>query len=86
MRVAGRLALHQLPPTGQTELHARLAGRPAVVAVTQARANVVVVRALGLSRHDLEPAYQALAVAAVVENCWTSTFCSENTRLARGVF
>ena len=61
-------ALHQLPPAGQTELHAQLAGRPAVVAVTQARANVVVVRALGMSRRDLEPLYQAVAAALAAEN------------------
>lgn len=56
-------ALRQLPPPGQTELHAQLAGRPAVVAVTQARDNVLLVRALGMSRHDLEPVYQAVAAA-----------------------
>ena len=53
--------LRQLPPPGQTALHAQLAGRPAVVAVTQARDNVLLVRALGLARRDLEPLYQALA-------------------------
>ncbi|MGI4760964.1 MAG: urease accessory protein UreD [Janthinobacterium lividum] len=56
-------ALRQLPPPGQTELHASLAGRPAVVAVTQARDNVLLVRALGMSRRDLEPIYQAVAAA-----------------------
>jgi urease accessory protein len=56
-------ALRQLPPPGQTELHASLAGRPAVVAVTQARDNVLLVRALGMSRRDLEPVYQAVAAA-----------------------
>lgn len=56
-------ALHRLPPPGQTELHAQLAGRPYVLAVTQARANVVLVRALGHSRLDLEPVYCAVAAA-----------------------
>ncbi|MGI4737136.1 MAG: urease accessory protein UreD [Janthinobacterium lividum] len=56
-------ALHRLPPPGQTALHAQLAGQPYVLAVTQARANVVLVRALGLSRRALEPLYQAVAVA-----------------------
>jgi urease accessory protein len=55
--------LRQLPPPGQTELHATLAGRPYVVAVTQARANVLLVRALGMSRRHLEPVYQAVAGA-----------------------
>ncbi|RZL14356.1 MAG: urease accessory protein UreD, partial [Hymenobacter sp.] len=56
-------ALRQLPPPGQTELHATLAGRPYVVAVTQARDNVLLVRALGMSRLDLEPVYRAVSVA-----------------------
>ncbi len=56
-------ALRQLPPPGQTDLHATLAGRPCVVAVTQARANVLLVRALGMSRLALEPVYQAVAAA-----------------------
>ncbi|RZK59423.1 MAG: urease accessory protein UreD, partial [Hymenobacter sp.] len=56
-------ALRQLPPPGQTDLHASLAGRPYVVAVAQARENVLVVRALGLSRLDLEPVYRAVAAA-----------------------
>ncbi len=56
-------ALRQLPPPGQTDLHATLAGRPSVVAVTQARDNVLLVRALGMSRIDLEPVYQAMAAA-----------------------
>jgi urease accessory protein len=56
-------ALRQLPPPGQTELHASLAGRPYVVAVTQARDNVLLVRALGVSRRELEPVYQAVAAA-----------------------
>jgi len=56
-------ALRQLPPPGQTELHATLAGRPYVVAVTQARDNVLLVRALGMSRLDLEPMYRAVSVA-----------------------
>jgi len=56
-------ALRQLPPPGQTELHASLAGRPYVVATTQARENVLLVRALGLSRLALEPVYQAVAAA-----------------------
>jgi urease accessory protein len=60
-------ALRQLPPPGQTALHATLAGRPCVVAVTQARANVLLVRALGLARRDLEPVYQALATALADE-------------------
>jgi len=59
-------ALRQLPPPGQTELHASLAGRPAVVAVTQARPNVVLVRALGVSRRALEPVYQAVAAVLAV--------------------
>ncbi|WP_151089180.1 urease accessory protein UreD [Hymenobacter baengnokdamensis] len=59
--------LHRLPPPGQTALHAQLAGRPYVVAVTQARENVVLVRALGFSRHDLEPVYQAVAAALAEE-------------------
>jgi len=59
--------LRQLPPPGQTELHASLAGRPAVVAVTQARENVLLVRALGMSRRDLEPVYQAIAAALAGE-------------------
>ena len=56
-------ALRQLPPLGQTDLHASLAGRPYVVAVTQARENVLLVRALGMSRLDLEPVYRAVAAA-----------------------
>jgi len=60
-------ALRQLPPAGQTDLHASLAGRPRVVAVTQARPNVLLVRALGLSRRDLEPVYQAVAAALAAE-------------------
>jgi len=56
-------ALCQLPPAGQTVLHASLTGRPYVVAVTQARANVLIVRALGTTRLDLEPVYQAVAAA-----------------------
>lgn len=60
-------ALRQLPPPGQTDLHATLAGRPYVVAVAQARDNVLLVRALGMSRLDLEPVYQAVAVALAGE-------------------
>ena len=56
-------ALHQLPPPGQTALHAQLAGRPAVVAVSQARDNVVIVRALGRARQDLDPLYRAVSAA-----------------------
>jgi urease accessory protein len=55
--------LRRLPPPGQTDLHAQLARQPYVVAVTQARDNVVLVRALGNSRLDLEPIYQALSEA-----------------------
>ncbi|TDN38242.1 urease accessory protein UreD [Hymenobacter sp. UV11] len=55
--------LRRLPPPGQTALHAQLAGQPYVVAVTQARENVLLVRALGQSRQALEPVYQALAEA-----------------------
>jgi urease accessory protein UreH len=61
-------ALRQLPPPGQTELHAQLAGRPAVVAVTQARDNVLLVRALGMSRRDLEPVYQAVTATLSAGN------------------
>ncbi|RZL14120.1 MAG: urease accessory protein UreD [Hymenobacter sp.] len=60
-------ALRQLPPPSQTELHASLAGRPAVVAVTQARANVLIVRALGMSRRDLEPICRAVSAVLVGE-------------------
>jgi urease accessory protein len=60
-------ALRQLPPPGQTNLHASLAGRPAVVAVTQARENVLLVRALGMSRLDLEPVYRAVSAALAGE-------------------
>lgn len=60
-------ALRQLPPPGQTDLHASLAGRPCVVAATQARDNVLLVRALGFSRLDLEPVYQAVATALSAE-------------------
>jgi urease accessory protein len=60
-------ALRQLPPPGQTDLHATLAGRPYVVAVTQARDNVLLVRALGMSRLALEPLYQAVAAALAGE-------------------
>lgn len=56
-------ALRALPPLGQTNLHAQLAGRPYVVAASQARENVVLVRALGYSRLDLEPVYQAVSAA-----------------------
>lgn len=56
-------ALRQLPPAGQTDLHATLAGRPYVVAVTQPRDNVLLVRALGMSRLALEPVYQAVSAA-----------------------
>jgi urease accessory protein len=59
--------LRQLPPPGQTDLHATLAGRPYVVAVAQARHNVLIVRALGMSRLALEPVYQALSAALVGE-------------------
>jgi urease accessory protein len=61
-------ALRQLPPPGQTELHASLAGRPCVVAATQARDNVLLVRALGVSRRELEPVYQALAAALAADS------------------
>ena len=61
-------ALRQLPPPGQTELHASLASRPCVVAVTQARDNVLLVRALGLSRRELEPVYQAVAAALTADS------------------
>jgi urease accessory protein len=60
-------ALCQLPPPGQTDLHASLAGRPYVVAVTQARENVLLVRALGMSRLDLEPVYRAVSAALAGE-------------------
>jgi urease accessory protein len=60
-------ALRQLLPPGQTELHATLAGRPYVVAVTQARDNVLLVRALGMSRLDLEPVYRAVSVALAAQ-------------------
>ena len=59
--------LRQLPPPGQTALHATLAGRPYVLAATQARPNVVLVRALGTSRLALEPVYQALAATLAGE-------------------
>jgi urease accessory protein len=60
-------ALRQLTPPGQTDLHAQLAGRPCVVAVTQARENVLLVRALGLSRLALEPLYRAVSAALAGE-------------------
>jgi urease accessory protein len=60
-------ALRQLPPPGQTDLHASLAGRLYVVAVTQARENVLLVRALGMSRLDLEPVYRAVSAALAGE-------------------
>jgi urease accessory protein len=60
-------ALRQLPPSGQTDLHASLAGQPYVVAAAQARDNVLLVRALGMSRLDLEPLYQAVAAALAGE-------------------
>lgn len=60
-------ALRQLPPAGQTALHATLAGRPYVVAVAPARPNVLVARALGLSRLALEPVYRAVAAALAGE-------------------
>jgi urease accessory protein len=60
-------ALRQLPPPGQTALHASLAGQPYVVAATQARDNVLLVRALGMSRLDLEPVYRAVATALAEE-------------------
>jgi len=60
-------ALRQLAPPGQTDLHAQLAGRPYVVAVTQARENVLLVRALGLSRLALEPLYRAVSAALAGE-------------------
>jgi urease accessory protein len=60
-------ALRQLPPPGQTDLHAQLAGQPYVVAVTQARENVLLLRALGTSRLDLEPLYQAVSAALAGE-------------------
>ena len=56
-------ALRQLPPPGQTALHATLAGRPYVASVGQARENVLLVRALGVSRIALEPVAQAVAAA-----------------------
>jgi len=61
------VALRQLAPPGQTDLHAQLAGRPYVVAVTQARENVLMVRALGISRLALEPLYRAVSAALVGE-------------------
>jgi urease accessory protein len=60
-------ALRQLPPPGQTQLHAQLAGQPYVVAVTQARENVLLVRALGNSRLDLEPLYRAVSAVLAEE-------------------
>ena len=60
-------ALRLLPPVGQTDLHASLAGRPYVVAVAQARENVLVVRALGSTRLDLEPVYRAVSAALAGE-------------------
>jgi urease accessory protein len=60
-------ALRQLPPPGQTDLHASLAGRPYVVAVSQARPNVLMVRALGNTRLDLEPVYRAVSAALAAE-------------------
>jgi urease accessory protein len=60
-------ALRQLVPLGQTELHASLAGRPSVVAVAQARDNVLIVRALGNSRLDLEPVYRAVSAVLAEE-------------------
>ncbi len=60
-------ALRRLPPLGQTDLHAQLAGRRCVVAVSQARDNVYVVRALGNSRLDLEPIYQAVSEALAAQ-------------------
>jgi urease accessory protein len=60
-------ALRQLPPPGQTALHASLAGQPYVVAVSQARDNVLVVRALANTRLDLEPVYQAVSAALAGE-------------------
>lgn len=60
-------ALRQLPPPGQTDLHAQLAGRPYVAAVTQARNNVLIVRILGNSRLDLEPVYRAVSAALAGE-------------------
>jgi len=60
-------ALRQLPPPGQTDLHASLAGQPYVVAVTQARENVLLVRVLGMSRLDLEPVYRAVSAALAGE-------------------
>ena len=59
--------LRQLRPPGQTALHASLAKRPCVVAVAQARANVLVVRALGNTRLDLEPVYHAVSEALAEE-------------------
>ncbi|NML65600.1 urease accessory protein UreD [Hymenobacter sp. RP-2-7] len=55
--------LRQLPPPGQTALHATLGGRPCVVSVAQARENVLVVRAVGTSRLALQPVYQAVGAA-----------------------
>jgi urease accessory protein len=60
-------ALRQLPPPGQTALHAQLAGQPYVVAVTLARKNVLLVRALGNSRLDLEPLYRAVSAVLAGE-------------------
>jgi urease accessory protein len=60
-------ALRQLPPPGQTALHAQLAGQPYVVAVTQARENVLLVRALGNARLDLEPIYRAMSAVLAGE-------------------
>jgi urease accessory protein len=60
-------ALRQLPPAGQTTLHASLAGQPCVVAVTQARNNVMIVRALGSARLDLEPIYRAVSAVLAEE-------------------
>jgi urease accessory protein len=60
-------ALRQLPPSGQTDLHASLAGQSYVVAAAQARDNVLLVRALGMSRLDLEPLYQAVSAALAGE-------------------
>jgi len=59
--------LRQLPPAGQTDLHASLAGRPCVVAVAQARENVLLVRALGHSRQALDYIYQAASAALAAD-------------------
>ena len=57
-------ALLRLQMAGTGDPHFSLAGRPAIVTVTQVRTDVYVLRALGHTRADLEPVCEQVLAAA----------------------